>query len=189
MAASKELDPIAMRLEMFGDLAPTGNTVVEKVAQMAGWEGRQGANGIARGFAYTLSFGAHTAQIIDVSMSDSGIKINKVYCAIDVGVAVDPRNIEAQVQSGIIYGLTSAMTGEITFADGMVVQSNFHDSPAMRMKQVPDIEVAILENNPRIAGVGEPGTPPSIPALANAVFALTGSRVRELPMNKQVKFA
>ena len=189
LAASKELDPIEMRLAMFGDLAPPGNKVVEKVAEMAGWTGRKHENGGGRGFAYTLSFGAHTAQIIDVSMTDRGIKIDKVYCAIDVGVAIDPRNIEAQIQSAVIYGLTSAISGEITFEDGKVVQSNFHDYPAMRMNEVPEIEVAILENNPKITGVGEPGTPPSIPALANAIFALTGTRIRELPMNKLVTFA
>jgi len=188
LAASKALDPIEMRLAMFGDLAPPGNKVVEKVAQMAGWTGRKHENGGGRGFAYTLSFGAHTAQIIDVSMTDRGIKIDKVYCAIDVGVAIDPRNIEAQIQSAVIYGLTSAISGEITFEDGKVVQSNFHDYPAMRMHEVPEIEVAILENNPKITGVGEPGTPPSIPALANAIFALTGTRIRELPMNKLVMF-
>lgn len=189
LAASKALDPIEMRLAMFGDLAPPGNKVVEKVAQMAGWTGRKHENGGGRGFAYTLSFGAHTAQIIDVSITDRGIKIDKVYCAIDVGVAIDPRNIEAQIQSAVIYGLTSAISGEITFEDGKVVQSNFHDYPAMRMNEVPEIEVAILENNPKITGVGEPGTPPSIPALANAIFALTGTRIRELPMNKLVTFA
>ncbi|WP_022951356.1 xanthine dehydrogenase family protein molybdopterin-binding subunit [Leucothrix mucor] len=189
LAASKELDPIQMRLAMFGDLAPPGNKVVEKVAQMAGWTGRKHENGSGCGFAYTLSFGAHTAQIIDVSMTDRGIKIDKVYCALDVGVAIDPRNIEAQIQSAVIYGLTSAISGEITFEDGKVVQSNFHDYPAMRMNEVPEIEVAILENNPKITGVGEPGTPPSIPALANAIFALTGTRIRELPMNKLVTFA
>ncbi len=192
LAASRDIDPVVMRLEMFGDLAPPANKVVEKVAEMAGWVGREGINAGAsnrgRGFAYTLSYGAHTAQIIDVSMTERGIKIDRIYCAVDVGVAIDPRNIEAQIQSGIIYGLSSAMSGEITFADGMVVQSNYHDYPAMRMHQVPDIEVAILENNPRISGVGEPGTPPSIPALANAIFALTGQRIRELPMNKHIEF-
>jgi isoquinoline 1-oxidoreductase beta subunit len=189
LAASKDLDPVAMRLETFGELAPPGNKVVQKVAEMAEWKGRKGKDGSGRGFAYTLSFGAHTAQIIDVSMTERGIKIDKVYCAIDVGVAIDPRNIEAQIQSGIIYGLTSAMSGEITFEDGIVVQSNYHDYPAMRMHEVPEIEVAILENNPKIAGAGEPGTPPSIPALANAIFALTGKRIRELPLNNRVDFA
>jgi isoquinoline 1-oxidoreductase beta subunit len=189
LAASKDLDPIAIRLEMFGNLAPPGNNVVAKVAEMAGWKGRNSANGIGRGFAYTLSFGAHAAQIIDVSMTDSGIKIDRVYCGVDVGVAIDPRNIEAQIQSGIIYGLTSAMSGEITFEDGNVVQSNCHEYPAMRINQAPAIEVFFLETNPRISGVGEPGTPPSIPALANAIFAATGQRIRELPMNKHIDFA
>jgi len=205
LAVSKNLDPIAMRLEMFGDLAPPGNKVVEAVAKMASWNGRNGAVGTelgadantntstgtrsGRGFAYTLSFGAHTAQIIDVTMTEQGIKIDKVYCAVDVGVAVDPRNIEAQIQSGIIYGLTSAISGEITFEDGMVKQSNFHDYPAMRMNEAPEIEVVILENNPTITGVGEPGTPPSIPALANAIYSATGQRIRELPLNKHIEFA
>lgn len=187
LAVSKDIDPVAMRLDMFGDLSPTANKVVERVAEIAEWAGRNRAGG-GRGFAYTFSFGAHTAQIVDVSLTDQGLRIDKVYCAIDVGTAIDPRNIEAQVQSAIIFGLTSAISGEITFEDGKVVQSNFHDYPVMRINQTPEIEVAILENNPKIAGVGEPGTPPSIPALANAVFSATGKRIRELPMNKHIDF-
>jgi len=188
LAASKELDPIEMRLALFGDLSEPANKAVEKVAEMANWSGRQSPEGFGRGFAYTLSFGAHTAQVIDVSVTESGIKIEKVYCAVDVGTAIDPRNIEAQIQSAVVYGLSSAISGEITFEDGMVVQSNYHDYPAMRMYQVPPIEVVVLENNPTITGVGEPGTPPAIPALANAVYAATGQRIRELPMNKHIDF-
>lgn len=188
MAASKAIDPIAMRLEMIGDLSPTATKVVQKVAEISGWSGRKADNGGGRGFAYTLSFGAHTAQVIDVSITDRGVKIDKIYCAIDVGTALDPRNIEAQVQSAIVYGLTAAISGEINFEDGRVKQSNFHDYPALRINQIPEIEVAILENNPAITGVGEPGTPPSLPALANAIFAATGKRIRELPMRKHIDF-
>ncbi|MEM7259172.1 MAG: molybdopterin cofactor-binding domain-containing protein, partial [Pseudomonadota bacterium] len=123
MAASKDLDPIEMKLATIGNLSPTATIVVERVKDMAGWTGRKGEAGIGRGFAYTLSFGAHTAQIVDVRMTDSGVKIDKVYCAVDVGTALDPRNVEAQIESGIIYGLSAAISGELTFKDGEVVQS------------------------------------------------------------------
>lgn len=188
MAASKDLDPIEMKLATIGDLSPIATSVVEKVKEMSGWNGRKGENGIGRGFAYTLSFGAHTAQVIDIRMTDSGVKIEKVYCAVDVGTALDPHNVIAQIESGVIYGLSAAVSGDITFKEGEVVQSNFHDHDVMRIYQAPAIEVAVLENNPTITGVGEPGTPPAFPALANAIFALTGQRIRELPLNRQIDF-
>jgi len=186
LAASKRLDPIAMRLPMLGE-SPTAQKVVEAVAEMSGWATPL-AQGRGRGFAYTLAFGAHTAQVVEVTQTPQGIKIDKVYCAMDVGKALDPRNLEAQVQGGIIFGLTAAMMGEITFKDGMVEQSNFHDYEVLRMRQCPQIVVKILENNPVLTGAGEPGTPPAAPALANAIFAATGVRVRALPLNRTVKF-
>lgn len=112
-----------------------------------------------------------------------------IWAAADVGTALDPGNIEAQVQSGIIYGLTAAMWGEITVEDGKVVQSNFHDYEMLRMHQSPPIDVAILENADKIRGIGEPGTPPAAPALANAIFAATGQRIRELPLKHSINFA
>ncbi|MEY2994396.1 MAG: hypothetical protein RL357_1331, partial [Pseudomonadota bacterium] len=102
-------------------------------------------------------------------------------------LALDPRNIEAQLQSGIAYGLTAAIMGEITFADGQVQQSNFHDYPALRMHQMPQVSVDILEGG-GVQGIGEPGVPPIKAALAHAVFALTGQRIREYPLNKHVTF-
>ena len=113
---------------------------------------------------------------------------DSIYAAVDVGTALDPANIEAQVQSGIIYGLTAAMMGEITVEDGQVVQSNFHDYGAMRMYQTPPISVSILENGEKTTGIGEPGTPPAAPALANAIFAATGRRIRNLPLKNSVQF-
>ena len=110
------------------------------------------------------------------------------YAAVDVGTALDPRNIEAQVQSGMVYGLSAAIMGEITFDEGAVEQSNFHDYDALRINQVPPINVSILENGDKIRGIGEPGTPPAAPALANAIFAATGKRIRELPLNKHIDF-
>ena len=93
------------------------------------------------------------------------------------------------MQSGILYGLSAAVMGEITFADGMVEQSNFHDYGALQLSQAPEIAVRILQNGPTLRGIGEPGTPPSKPALANAVYALTGKRIREYPLNRHLRFA
>ncbi len=107
----------------------------------------------------------------------------------DVGTAIDPGIIEAQLISGAIYGLSAAMMQEITFSDGAVDQSNFHDFDAMRIFQCPQFEVAVLENYHRMGGAGEVGTPPAAPALANAIFALTGKRIRDLPLSKEVSFA
>ncbi len=112
-----------------------------------------------------------------------------MWAAIDVGTAVNPALIRAQVESAIGYGLSAAMMQEITFKDGKVEQSNFHDFPALRMNQMPEIEVAVLEGQDNIGGAGEPGLPPVIPALGNAIFDLTGKRIRTLPFSKAVGFA
>lgn len=136
----------------------------------------------------TLSFGSYVGQVVEVRQTAQGIKVEHVYCVADVGLALDPRNIEAQLQSGIAYGLTAAMMGEITFADGQAQQSNFHDYPALRMHQMPQVTVSILEGGEGVQGIGEPGVPPIKAALANAVFALTGQRIREYPLNKHVTF-
>ena len=151
--------------------------------------GRSPAPGKAKGIAFTLSFGSWVAEVVQVADTPSGIRIEKVWIAADVGTAIDPGIIEAQLISGAIYGLSAAMMQEITFTDGSVDQSNFHDFDAMRIFQCPAFEVAILENYHRMGGVGEIGTPPAAPALANAIFALTGKRIRSLPLNKEVSFA
>jgi isoquinoline 1-oxidoreductase beta subunit len=106
-----------------------------------------------------------------------------------VGIALDPRNIEAQLQSAVIFGLSAAMFGEISFAKGAVEQTNFHQYPVLRMGQSPQISVRILQGGGAIRGIGEPGTPPAAPALANAIFSATGRRIRELPLNKHIGFA
>jgi isoquinoline 1-oxidoreductase beta subunit len=115
--------------------------------------------------------------------------MTNAWAAVDVGIALDPSIIESQVQSGMIYGLSAAISGEITFAGGHAQQVNFWDSEPLRFAQCPPIAVRILENMPSIRGIGEPGTPPAAPALANAIFALTGQRIRTLPLNKVIAFA
>jgi len=145
-------------------------------------------DGHGRGVAYYLAFGVPTAEVIEVASTHDGVKLVNAWAAADVGIALDPGNLEAQIQSGMIYGLTAAIMGEITVEDGKVVQSNFHDYDAMRMYQTPPITVKILENGNKVTGIGEPGTPPAAPALANAIFAATGQRIRELPLKKSIKF-
>ncbi len=187
LAHSGNLDPIQMRLELMTDVDEPSRRVIETVAEMANWSGRRNGEK-ARGVAFTYSFGSPTAQIVELSQSEGVIKIEKVWCAIDVGIALDRRNIEAQMMSGIIFGLSAAIYNEITFDDGRVQQTNFHDYETMRLYQAPAIETRVLENKAEMGGVGEPGTPPSMPALANAVFALTGQRIRSLPLNQHVDF-
>jgi isoquinoline 1-oxidoreductase beta subunit len=122
-------------------------------------------------------------------MTSTGVRIDQVFVAADVGTALDPRNIESQLQSGVIFGLSAAMFGEITFAKGAVEQTNFHQYEPLRAKQSPKIHVKVLESGSPIKGIGEPGTPPAAPALANAIFNATGQRIRELPLRKKIQFA
>ena len=134
------------------------------------------------------TYGSYVGQVVEVTETEDGIRIDKVYAVMDCGRALDPGILEAQIQSGILFGLSAAMGQEITFAGGAVEQSNFHDYDAIRIHQSPDIVVDILENSPEMGGAGEPGTPPSLPALGNAIFAATGLRLRELPFSKRVRF-
>jgi isoquinoline 1-oxidoreductase beta subunit len=187
ITAAGKVDPIELRIKLMADY-PAAVKVVEKVAEMAKW-GEALPVGKAKGFAFTLSFGSWVGEIIQIADTPLGIRLEKMWIAADVGTALDPGIIEAQLISGAIYGLSAAMGQEITFADGTVEQSNFHDYDAMRIFQCPEFEVAILENYHKMGGVGEIGTPPAAPALANAVFALTGKRIRKLPLDKEVTFA
>ena len=146
VAVAGKVDPVAMRRKLMADF-PAAMAVVDKVAGMAKW-GEALPAGHAKGFAFTLSFGSWVGEIVEVADTPSGIRIEKVWIAADVGTALDPGIIEAQLVSGAIYGMSSAMGQEITFADGMVEQSNFHDYDAMRINQCPAFEVAILRELP-----------------------------------------
>lgn len=183
MAHAAGTDPLQFRLDLArAEHAPSAG-VIEAVGDMSGWTGETPDN-IGRGIGFTFSFGTPVAQVVEVEDTGSGIKINKCWIAADLGTVLDPSIVEAQMTSGAIYGFSAAMQGEITFADGMAEQSNFYDYDAMRMHTVPEFEVRLLETNPFMGGAGEPGTPPSMPALGNALFDLTGTRARELPLIK-----
>ena len=185
VAIAAGADPVEMRLDLMIDEA--SRKVIEKTAEACNW-GAPLPSGKARGFAFVLSFGVPVAEVIEISQTPDGIKIDKVWATADVGNALDKGSIVAQVQSGVIFGLSAAIHGEISFENGAVKQTNFHDYDGVRMYQTPEIEVHVHENQPKIRGIGEPGVPPAAPALGNAIFALTGERLRELPFGKSVKF-
>jgi isoquinoline 1-oxidoreductase beta subunit len=187
LAAAGKIDPVEMRRKLMAD-HPAALAVVNKVAEMSNW-GEKLPAGKAKGFAFALSFGSWCGQVVQIAHTPDGIKLEKMWIAVDVGTALDPSIIEAQMFGGAIYGLSAAMGQAITFKDGIVEQSNFHDFDAMRIFQSPSFEVAVLENFHKMGGVGEVGVPPAAPALANAVFALTGKRVRSLPLGNEVSFA
>ncbi|WP_063694472.1 molybdopterin cofactor-binding domain-containing protein [Bradyrhizobium stylosanthis] len=179
------LDPMRARIAMC--TVPHYRKVLETVAEMSDWKGPLG-NGRGRGVAFVESFGTPTAEVVEVSMTDRGIRIDKVWVAVDVGKVVDPVNFENQVQGGVVWGLGHAINCELTYAKGAVQQTNYNHHEAMRIYQCPVIEVRGLENDPKVRGVGEPPVPPAAPALANAIFAATGKRIREMPFNKFIDF-
>jgi isoquinoline 1-oxidoreductase beta subunit len=161
--------------------------VLEAVGAMSNWGTPPGPNR-GRGVAFCLSFGVPVAEVVEVTNTPHGIRIDKVFVAADVGRVIDPDNFENQVQGGVIWGLGHAINCELTFADGKVEQTNFHAFEGMRLYQAPQIEVRALRNLREVRGIGEPTVPPAAPALANAIFAATGKRIRELPFNKQIGF-
>ncbi|MCK5934820.1 MAG: xanthine dehydrogenase family protein molybdopterin-binding subunit [Fulvimarina manganoxydans] len=175
-------DPVAGRLALLPDDARE-RAVLEKVAEMADW-GSPLPDGRRRGVAVHKSFSTYVAEIAEVSIGeDGGPKVHKVWCAVDCGVAVNPNIIRAQMEGGIGYGLGAILYDEVTLGDGgRVVQSNFHDYRSLRISEMPQVEVAIIESSAAPTGVGEPGTPPIGPAVANAWRRLTGQPVTRLPI-------
>lgn len=191
MAHAAAADPLAFRLGLIqGTHAPSAS-VLEKVRDMSGWAGLK-RPGFGRGVAFAYSFGTPVAQVVEVQQTADGLRMTRAWIACDPGLAMDPSIIEAQMTGAMVYGLSAAMRGAITFADQQVVETNFYDYEPLRIHQTPAFEVAILQNNGslgHIGGVGEPGTPPAAPALANALFDLTGIRARELPLMQSFDFA
>ncbi|WP_199456413.1 MULTISPECIES: xanthine dehydrogenase family protein molybdopterin-binding subunit [unclassified Marinobacter] len=173
-------DPIAFRRARLQN-QPRHLKVLDRVAEMSRWNSTS-ASGRAKGVAVFQSFGTFVAQVVEASIEGSEIKVHKVWCAVDCGQVVNPSVVSDQIKGGILFGLSAALWGEITLADGKVQQSNFHDYPVMAMHNLPDVELDIVDSNEAPTGVGEPGVPPVIPALGNALFRLTGVRQRRLPL-------
>lgn len=180
LAHASKQDPYHFRRNLL-DEHPRHRIVLETVAQKAGW-GRPLPPGMARGMALHESFGSICAQVAEVSIVDGAVKVHRVVCAIDCGIVVNPDTVEAQMQSSIVFGLSAALFGEITIDQGRVAQSSFYDYDMVRLAHMPRIETHIVRNTHAPGGVGEPGTPPIAPAVANALFALTGKRLRSLPL-------
>ena len=186
IARASGKDPVALRRSLLAQ-HPRHLGVLELAAKQAGW-GKPLGKDRARGVAVHESFGTFVAQVVELSRQKDAVKIDRVVCAVDCGVAVNPHIIAMQMESGIGYGLSAALAGEITLKDGVVEQSNFHDYPVVRINQMPKIEVHIVPSTQAPSGVGEPGTPVIAPALANALAALNNTPLRALPL-KGVNFA
>jgi isoquinoline 1-oxidoreductase beta subunit len=175
-------DPFEFRRDLLAD-APRHRAVLALAADRAGWGGPLPA-GRGRGIALQESFGTIVAQVVEVTVTDGRVRVDRVVCAVDPGFAVSPDGLTAQMESGIVYGLTAALYGEIRIEHGAVAQSNLHDYRMLRIDESPVIETHIINSGASWGGAGEPGTPAIAPALANAVFDATGTRVRELPVGR-----
>ncbi len=185
LAHAAKRDPYEYRRDLLTK-APRHQGVLNLAASKAGW-GTPPPAGRARGIAVWKAFESYVAEVAEISINGDGdVHVHRVVCAVDCGPVVNPDIVEAQMQSGIVYGLTAALWGEITIDKGRVQQSNFPDYPMLRMADMPTIEVYIVPSSDSQGGVGEPGTPPIAPAVCNALFALTGKRIRKLPIGKVV---
>ncbi|MEL7059986.1 MAG: xanthine dehydrogenase family protein molybdopterin-binding subunit [Acidobacteriota bacterium] len=187
LAAAAGQDPLEFRLGLIDPQThPRDLAVLELVADKAGWGGHV-PEGRARGVALHKSFNSYVAQIAEVSIGADGLpKVEKVWCAVDCGIPINPTVIETQMQSGIGYGLGAALYDEIVLENGRVVNTNFNTYRSIRMHEMPDMEVHVVASGEAPTGVGEPGLPPIAPAVANAFAVLTGTRVRRLPFTRAI---
>jgi isoquinoline 1-oxidoreductase beta subunit len=179
LAHQAEQDPLDFRLRLLPPDSPY-RAVLKLAAEKAGWGNPQ--EGRYQGLAFHESFGTPVAQVVDVSIEHGQIRVHKVVCVLDCGLAVNPDIVKMQMESGIVFGLTAALKGEISFQDGAVQQSNFHNYELLRLFETPEIEVYRIDSQASPSGVGEPGVPPIAAAVANAVFVATGQRLRSLPL-------
>ncbi len=182
LAAAAGKDPYEFRRALL-DKQPRYKAVLEAAAQQAGW-GQPLPAGVFRGIAVAQSFGSYVAEVAEVSVAADGTpKVHRVVAAVDCGMTVNPEIIRRQIEGGIVFGLSAALYGKLDFKDGRLEQSNFHNYPVLRLTEMPQVEVHILPSSEKPGGIGEPGTPPAAPAVVNAIFAATGKRLRQLPID------
>ena len=181
MAVALKRDPVDLRLKLYDD--PRAKDVIKLAAEKAGW-GAPLPTGQGRGIAYHASFGVtHVCDVAEVAVDGNGsVHVKRVVCAVDCGQVVNPDNVAAQMESGIAFGLTAALKAEATLKNGRIQQTNFFDYPILRMDEMPVVEVYINQTENHPTGIGEMGVPPIAPAVANAVFAATGKRIRHIPI-------
>jgi CO/xanthine dehydrogenase Mo-binding subunit len=189
LAVAAKQDPVAYRRALLHK-SPRATAVLDAAAQGAGW-GKPLAAGRGRGVSILFSeWGSYLAQVAEVEVSKAGdVRVHRIVCAVDCGQVVNPDTVKAQIEGGIIFGISGALWGEVTLEKGRVQQSNFHDYRVMRIDETPQIEVILIRNGEKPGGIGEPGTAVTAPAVANAVFAATGKRIRKLPIERQLKSA
>jgi isoquinoline 1-oxidoreductase beta subunit len=190
LALAAKADPFEYRRALLHK-SPRGRAVLELAAKKAGWGSTLPA-GRGRGIAlmYGGAWDTYLAQVADVSVTQSGeVRVHRIVCAVDCGIVVNPDTVKAQIEGGVIFGIAGALWGEVTLKNGRVEQSNFHDVRVLRINETPAIEVHLVRSDQAPGGIGEPGTAVTAPALANAVFAVTGKRIRKLPLENQLRSA
>ncbi|MEJ1126925.1 xanthine dehydrogenase family protein molybdopterin-binding subunit [Variovorax sp. CCNWLW225] len=188
LAAHAKQDPLAYRVALL-DKNPRAKAVLQLAAQQADW-GKPLPAGQARGIALCTGFGSYIAQVVQVSTDKDGtVQPLHAWCVVDCGVVVNPDTVSAQMESGIVFGLSAALYGEITIKNGRVEQTNFGDYRVLRINEIPQIDVHIVKSLEAPGGIGEPGTSCVMPALTNAIFAASGKRIRKLPVGEQLRTA
>jgi isoquinoline 1-oxidoreductase beta subunit len=188
LAANAKQDPLAYRLALL-EKSPRSRAVLQLAADKAGW-GKPLPPGQGRGLALCTGFGSFIAQVVEVSVDKDGtVKLTRAVCAVDCGHMVNPDTVRAQMESGIIFGLSAVLYGEITLKEGRVEQTNFGDYRVLRISESPQIDVHLIKSAEAPGGIGEPGTSCVMPALTNAVYAATGKRIRKLPVGEQLRSA
>jgi isoquinoline 1-oxidoreductase beta subunit len=188
LAAQAKIDPVKYRRDLLTK-APRARNVLDVAAQAAGWGSTTLPQGKGRGVSVMHAFGSFFSMVVDVTVDNGEVAVDRIVCAVDCGMVVNPNTIEAQVQGGIIFGITAALYSEITIEDGRVRQANFTDYRMLRISQTPPIEVHIVKSGEAPGGIGEPGTAALAPALTNAIYAATGKRLRQLPVGQQLHTA
>lgn len=188
LAALAKCDPVQYRRDLLLD-SPRALNVIGVAAHLSGW-GNSLPKNSGRGISFMHAFGSFLSMAVEVTVdSDGAVNVKRIVCAVDCGWAVNPNTIEAQIQGGVIFGLSAALHGEITIKNGRVVEKNFNDYRVLRINEIPAIEVHIVKSTEAPGGIGEPGTAALPPALTNAIFAATGKRIRRLPVGAQLREA